>query len=386
MKTIYLDYNATTPLDQRVLEKMIPYFTEKYGNTDSYNHFFGWESKEALESSRELIANFINANPNEIIFTSGATESINLGIKGFCQNNSTNKNHIISQVTEHKAVLNTLEQVKNFGWEITLLPVNEYGMIDYDELINAITPKTSLVVLMHANNEIGTIHDIKKIGQICKDNNLFFFTDVAQTYGKIDLDVNSMNIDLLSASAHKIYGPKGVGFLYARKKNKEINLFPLISGGGQEFGIRSGTTPVPLIVGLAEASKISFNQLLKEQKKIKSLRDNFLNQIIQHLPDTKINGSIEQRLNNNINLSFPKIDAESLLSKLNTIACSTGSACSSNLLESSYVLKSIGLDEELALSSIRVSFGRNNNNNNIIFAANEIIKAVKKIRNNYLII
>lgn len=386
MKTIYLDYNATTPLDQRVLEKMIPYFTEKYGNTDSYNHFFGWESKEALESSRELIANFINANPNEIIFTSGATESINLGIKGFCQNNSTNKNHIISQVTEHKAVLNTLEQVKNFGWEITLLPVNEYGMIDYDELINAITPKTSLVVLMHANNEIGTIHDIKKIGQICKDNNLFFFTDVAQTYGKIDLDVNSMNIDLLSASAHKIYGPKGVGFLYARKKNKEINLFPLISGGGQEFGIRSGTTPVPLIVGLAEASKISFNQLLKEQKKIKSLRDNFLNQIIQHLPDTKINGSIEQRLNNNINLSFPKIDAESLLSKLNTIACSTGSACSSNLLESSYVLKSIGLDEELALSSIRVSFGRNNNNDNIIFAANEIIKAVKKIRNNYLII
>ncbi len=386
MKTIYLDYNATTPLDQRVLEKMIPYFTEKYGNTDSYNHFFGWESKEALESSRELIANFINANPNEIIFTSGATESINLGIKGFCQNNSSNKNHIISQVTEHKAVLNTLEQVKNFGWEITLLPVNEYGMIDYDELINAITPKTSLVVLMHANNEIGTIHDIKKIGQICKDNNLFFFTDVAQTYGKIDLDVNSMNIDLLSASAHKIYGPKGVGFLYARKKNKEINLFPLISGGGQEFGMRSGTTPVPLIVGLAEASKISFNQLLKEQKKIKSLRDNFLNQIIQHLPDTKINGSIEQRLNNNINLSFPKIDAESLLSKLNTIACSTGSACSSNLLESSYVLKSIGLDEELALSSIRVSFGRNNNNDNIIFAANEIIKAVKKIRNNYSII
>ena len=386
MKTIYLDYNATTPLDQRVLEKMIPYFTEKYGNTDSYNHFFGWESKEALESSRELIANFINANPNEIIFTSGATESINLGIKGFCQNNSSNKNHIISQVTEHKAVLNTLEQVKNFGWEITLLPVNEYGMIDYDELINAITPKTSLVVLMHANNEIGTIHDIKKIGQICKDNNLFFFTDVAQTYGKIDLDVNSMNIDLLSASAHKIYGPKGVGFLYVRKKNKEINLFPLISGGGQEFGIRSGTTPVPLIVGLAEASKISFNQLLKEQKKIKSLRDNFLNQIIQHLPDTKINGSVEQRLNNNINLSFPKIDAESLLSKLNTIACSTGSACSSNLLESSYVLKSIGLDEELALSSIRVSFGRNNNNDNIIFAANEIIKAVKKIRNNYSII
>lgn len=386
MKTIYLDYNATTPLDQRVLEKMIPYFTEKYGNTDSYNHFFGWESKEALESSRELIANFINANPNEIIFTSGATESINLGIKGFCQNNSSNKNHIISQVTEHKAVLNTLEQVKNFGWEITLLPVNEYGMIDYDELINAITPKTSLVVLMHANNEIGTIHDIKKIGQICKDNNLFFFTDVAQTYGKIDLDVNSMNIDLLSASAHKIYGPKGVGFLYARKKNKEINLFPLISGGGQEFGMRSGTTPVPLIVGLAEASKISFNQLLKEQKKIRSLRDNFLNQIIQHLPDTKINGSIEQRLNNNINLSFPKIDAESLLSKLNTIACSTGSACSSNLLESSYVLKSIGLDEELALSSIRVSFGRNNNNDNIIFAANEIIKAVKKIRNNYSII
>ena len=386
MKTIYLDYNATTPLDQRVLEKMIPYFTEKYGNTDSYNHFFGWESKEALESSRELIANFINANPNEIIFTSGATESINLAIKGFCQNNSSDKNHIISQVTEHKAVLNTLEQVKNFGWEITLLPVNEYGMIDYDELINAITPKTSLVVLMHANNEIGTIHDIKKIGQICKDNNLFFFTDVAQTYGKIDLDVNSMNIDLLSASAHKIYGPKGVGFLYARKKNKEINLFPLISGGGQEFGMRSGTTPVPLIVGLAEASKISFNQLLKEQKKIKSLRDNFLNQIIQHLPDTKINGSIEQRLNNNINLSFPKIDAESLLSKLNTIACSTGSACSSNLLESSYVLKSIGLDEELALSSIRVSFGRNNNNDNIIFAANEIIKAVKKIRNNYLII
>ena len=386
MKTIYLDYNATTPLDQRVLEKMIPYFTEKYGNTDSYNHFFGWESKEALESSRELIANFINANPNEIIFTSGATESINLGIKGFCQNNSSDKNHIISQVTEHKAVLNTLEQVKNFGWEITLLPVNEYGMIDYDELINAITPKTSLVVLMHANNEIGTIHDIKKIGQICKDNNLFFFTDVAQTYGKIDLDVNSMNIDLLSASAHKIYGPKGVGFLYARKKNKEINLFPLISGGGQEFGMRSGTTPVPLIVGLAEASKISFNQLLKEQKKIKSLRDNFLNQIIQHLPDTKINGSIEQRLNNNINLSFPKIDAESLLSKLNTIACSTGSACSSNLLESSYVLKSIGLDEELALSSIRVSFGRNNNNDNIIFAANEIIKAVKKIRNNYSII
>ena len=386
MKTIYLDYNATTPLDQRVLEKMIPYFIEKYGNTDSYNHFFGWESKEALESSRELIANFINANPNEIIFTSGATESINLGIKGFCQNNSSNKNHIISQVTEHKAVLNTLEQVKNFGWEITLLPVNEYGMIDYDELINAITPKTSLVVLMHANNEIGTIHDIKKIGQICKDNNLFFFTDVAQTYGKIDLDVNSMNIDLLSASAHKIYGPKGVGFLYARKKNKEINLFPLISGGGQEFGMRSGTTPVPLIVGLAEASKISFNQLLKEQKKIKSLRDNFLNQIIQHLPDTKINGSIEQRLNNNINLSFPKIDAESLLSKLNTIACSTGSACSSNLLESSYVLKSIGLDEELALSSIRVSFGRNNNNDNIIFAANEIIKAVKKIRNNYSII
>ena len=195
-----------------------------------------------------------------------------------------------------------------------------------------------------------------------------------------------MNIDLLSASAHKIYGPKGVGFLYARKKNKEINLFPLISGGGQEFGMRSGTTPVPLIVGLAEASKISLNQLLKEQKKIKSLRDNFLNQIIQHLPDTKINGSIEQRLNNNINLSFPKIDAEALLSKLNTIACSTGSACSSNLLESSYVLKSIGLDEELALSSIRVSFGRNNNNDNIIFAANEIIKAVKKIRNNYSII
>lgn len=383
MKTIYLDSNATTPLDTRVLEKMIPYFTEKYGNTESHNHFFGWESKEALENSRELIANYINADPNEIIFTSGATESINLGIKGFCQNNFSKKNHIISQVTEHKAVLNTLDQVKNNGWDVTLLPVDEYGFINNNELINAITSKTSLVVLMHANNEIGTMHDIKTIGEICKENDLFFFTDVAQTYGKTKLDVNSMNIDLLSASAHKIYGPKGIGFLYVRKKNKTIDLLPLISGGGQEFGIRSGTTPVPLIVGLLEASKISFENLYEEQKKTKLLRDNFLNEIIHYLPETKINGSMENRLNNNINLSFPNIDAESLLSKLNNIACSTGSACSSNALKSSYVLKAIGLDEELALSSIRVSFGRNNSNKESIFAANEIIKAVKTIRKNH---
>ena len=383
MKTIYLDYNATTPIDKRVLEKMIPYFTEKYGNTESYNHLYGWESKEALENSRELIANHINAENHEIIFTSGATESINLAIKGFCSKNSNQKNHIISQVTEHKAVLNTLNHVKNHGWEVTQLPVDKNGLIDSNKLISAITPNTSLVVLMHANNEIGTIHDIKKIGEICKMHNLVFFTDVAQTFGKTKLDVNSMNIDLLSASAHKIYGPKGIGFLYIRKKNKTIDLIPLMSGGGQEFGMRSGTIPVPLIVGFAEASKICFENLFEEQNKIRLLRDNFLNEIIKNLPETKVNGSMNSRLNNNINLSFPNVDAESLLSKLNNIACSTGSACSSNTLQSSYVLKAIGLDEELALSSIRVSFGRNNNENDSLIAAKEIIRTVKEIRRNH---
>ena len=378
-KPIYLDNQATTPIDPEVLKAMLPFFKEKFGNASSIHHTYGLESKKAVEKSRKILAESINAKEREIIFTSGATEAINLAIKGTVGNYKS-KHHIITQATEHSAVLDTYRTIERKGWDITILPVNSSGIVDPQSIADAINANTILVSVMHANNEIGTIQPIKKIGDICKKNNTLFFVDACQSFGKLEIDVHSMNIDLLAATAHKIYGPKGIGLLYAHQKNPKVNLEMQIDGGGHERGLRSGTLPVPLIIGFGKAIEISLQNRQSEYSFLGKLRDNLFKGIKNRHSDVILNGSVENGLSHNLNLCFPGLDAETMIMRMKRIACSTGSACSSANLEPSHVLKAIGRDNELAHSALRFSIGRFNTIEEIDSAIIEINSVVNRIK------
>ena len=377
---IYLDNQATTPIDPVVLSAMLPYFREKFGNAGSVHHAYGRESKEAVERSRRFLAESIRCRPIDIIFTSGATESINLAIKGVCKKYNSNGRHIITQQTEHKAVLDTCASIEKAGWSVTYLPVDSDGLVSPDSVLNAIEKDTVMVSIMHANNEIGTIQPVSDIGTICRKEKIFFMVDACQSFGKLDINVDRMNIDLLAATAHKIYGPKGIGFLYARQKDPKVRLEMQMDGGGHERGFRSGTLPVPQIVGLGKAIELCLKTKDEESQRLKILRDLMLRSIQEVHPDVILNGSLEQRLVHNLNLCFPGLEAESIIMKMKTLACSTGSACSSANLEPSHVIKAIGRDSEIAHSAIRFSLGRFTTKDEIHFAIQEINRTVSELK------
>ncbi|HKU28274.1 MAG TPA: IscS subfamily cysteine desulfurase [Candidatus Sulfotelmatobacter sp.] len=377
---IYMDNHATTPLDPRVLEEMLPYFMEKYGNAASRNHSFGWAAEEGVETARERIAKLIGATPKEIIFTSGATESDNLAIKGIAEMYREKGNHIITAVTEHKAVLDTCKRLEKYGYRVTYLPVQKDGLIDLDELKRAINEKTILVTIMAANNEIGVLQPVAEIGKLCHEKGIIFHTDATQAVGKITVDVNKQNIDLASISAHKMYGPKGVGALYVRRKNPRVQVSPIIDGGGHERGMRSGTLNVPGIVGLGKACAIAQEEMLQESCRLAGLRNRLRDRIMGKLDEVYINGSTEHRLPGNVNLSFAYVEGESLLMGINDIAVSSGSACTSATLEPSYVLKALGTGDDLAHSSIRFGVGRFNTEAEVDYVADRVIETVERLR------
>ena len=379
-KPIYLDNQATTPLDPAVLEAMLPYLKNKFGNAASVHHIYGREGKEAVENSRKLLAESINGRPRDIIFTSGATESINLAIKGVCKKYQNKGKHVVTQQTEHKAVLDTCASMEKMGWRVTYLPVNSDGIVNPNSVFDAIEKDTVLVTIMHANNEIGTIQPIAEIGAICRQENTFFMVDACQSFGKLDINVNEMNIDLMAATAHKIYGPKGVGLLYVRQKDPKVKLEMQMDGGGHEGGFRSGTLAVPQIVGFAKAVELFMDCKNEENQRLSNLRDKMLQKIKSSHPDVILNGSIDQRLAHNLNLCFPGLEAESLIMKMKDIACSTGSACSSANLEPSHVIKALGYGNELSHSAIRFSLGRFNTEEEIEIAIEEVISTVSIIK------
>jgi cysteine desulfurase len=377
---VYFDNHATTPVDPRVLEAMLPYFTEKFGNAASRNHEFGWRAEEAVENARAQIARLINAHPKEIVFTSGATESDNLAIKGVAETHRPKGNHIITQVTEHKAVLDSCKRLESSGYEITYLPVDRDGLIDPDDLAKAITPKTILVSIMYANNEIGVIQPIEQIGKIAKKRNVLFHVDAVQAIGKIPVDVQKDAIDLLSISAHKLYGPKGAGALYVRRKNPRVHISPMIDGGGHERGMRSGTLNVPGIVGLGKACELCQKEMTGEAARLGQMRDKLKNALESGLDNTAINGSLTHRLPNNLNISFAHVEGESLLMGINDVAVSSGSACTSAAIEPSYVLRALGVSDDLAHSSIRFGLGRFNTEEEVDYVAARVIETVKRLR------
>jgi cysteine desulfurase len=377
---IYFDNQATTPVDPRVLEAMLPCFTEKFGNAASRNHEFGWRAEEAVENARAQIARLINAHPKEIVFTSGATESDNLAIKGAAEMHRAKGNHIVTQVTEHKAVLDSCKRLEKYGYEITYLPVDRDGLIDLDDLTKAITPKTILISIMYANNEIGVIQPIEQIGKIAKKHNVLFHVDAVQAVGKIPVDVQKEGIDLLSISAHKLYGPKGVGALYVRRKSPRVQIAPMIDGGGHERGMRSGTLNVPGIVGLGKACEICQKEMAAESARLGRLRDKLKDALESGLDNTGINGSLAHRLPNNLNISFANVEGESLLMGINDVAVSSGSACTSAAIEPSYVLRALGVSEDLAHSSIRFGLGRFNTEEEVDYVAGRVIETVKRLR------
>ena len=378
----YLDMQATTPMDPRVLESMMPYFIEKFGNPHSKTHKYGWEAEEAVEIAREQVANLIGAMPKDVIFTSGATESNNIAIKGvayYNNNNNKKKNHIITVQTEHKCVLESCRNLSENGYTITYLPVKSNGLIDLEAFKNSITEETLMVSIMAVNNEIGVIQPLKEIGEICRNKKIYFHTDAAQATGKIPLNVDTMKIDLLSISGHKIYGPKGIGALYVRRKPR-VRLQAIISGGGQERGIRSGTLATPLIVGLGKACEIANNEMEKDRKHISYLKDKFLNGIMCNLSHVIMNGCPEKRYSGNLNLSFSCVEGESLLMASKDLAISSGSACTSSSLEPSYVLRALGVSEELAHTSIRFGIGRFTTEDEINMAIGYIVNNVNRLR------
>jgi cysteine desulfurase len=377
---IYLDNHATTPVDPRVVEAMLPYFTEKFGNAASRNHSFGWTAEEAVENGRAQVARLINATPKEIIFTSGATESNNLAIKGVAEMYREKGNHIITQVTEHKAVLDPCKRLEKYGYEVTYLPVAKDGRIDLDDLRRAITPKTILITIMYANNEIGVIQPIEEIGKIAKEKGVFFHTDAVQAAGKVPVDVQKENIDLLSISAHKIYGPKGIGALYVRRRNPRVQLASIIDGGGHERGMRSGTLNVPGIVGLGKAVELAQNEMPEESKRLRGLRDYLKDGLFAKLDELYINGSMIHRLPHNLNVSFAYVEGESLLMGINDVAVSSGSACTSATLEPSYVLKALGVGEDLAHTSIRFGIGRFNTKEEVDYVIKRVVEVVSRLR------
>jgi cysteine desulfurase len=377
---IYMDNHATTQLDPRVLEAMMPYLTNKFGNAASRNHSFGWEAERAVEAAREQIAQLIGATSKEIIFTSGATESDNLAIKGIAEMCHEHGNHIITQVTEHKAVLDTCKRLEKHGYRVTYLPVKADGLIDLDDLGRAIDDKTILVTIMAANNEIGVLQPIAEIGKLCHERGVLFHTDAVQAVGKVPVDVIADNIDMLSLSGHKIYGPKGVGALYVRRRNPRVQIAAQIDGGGHERGMRSGTLNVPGIVGLGKACEICQQEMATEAVRDAGLRDRLKNKLESSLDYVHVNGSMEHRLPGNLNMSFLYVEGESLLMGINDIAVSSGSACTSATLEPSYVLKALGLGDDVAHSSIRFGLGRFNTQAEVDYVGEKVIDVVKKLR------
>jgi cysteine desulfurase len=381
---LYMDNHATTPLDPRVLDAMMPYFTGKFGNAASRNHAFGWEAEAAVENARGQIAKLIGATAKEIIFTSGATESNNLAIKGIAEMYRERGNHIITQVTEHKAVLDTCKKLEKMGYRVTYLPVQADGLIDLEDLKRAIVTegpeKTILVSIMFANNEIGVVQPIAEIGKICHEKGVLFHSDAVQAVGKIPVDVQAMNIDVMSLSAHKIYGPKGVGALYVRRRNPRVQITEQINGGGHERGMRSGTLNVPGIVGLGKACEIAGEEMAAESKLLRELRDYLRAKLEGALDYVQVNGNMEHHLPGNLNMSFVYVEGESLLMGINDIAVSSGSACTSATLEPSYVLKALGLGDEVAHSSIRFGLGRFNTRAEVDYVADKVIDVVLKLR------
>jgi cysteine desulfurase len=377
---IYLDNHATTRLDPRVFDAMKPYFTEIFGNAASRNHSFGWEAEEAVEQARKQIAALIGATPKEIVFTSGATESNNLALKGVAEMYAERGNHIITQATEHKAVLDTCKRLEKDGIRVTYLPVKTNGLIDLDQLRDSITDKTILISIMYANNEVGVIQPIKEIGKIAKEKGVLLHSDAVQAVGKVPVNVMGDGIDLLSLTGHKLYGPKGVGALYVRRRNPRVQITAQMDGGGHERGMRSGTLNVPGIAGLGAACEIAQREMPEESRRLSFLRDKLKDKLTTELDEVYVNGSMEHRLPHNLNISFAYVEGESLLMGINDIAVSSGSACTSATLEPSYVLKALGAGDDIAHSSIRFGIGRFNTEEEIDYTANKVIDVVRKLR------
>ena len=377
---IYMDYHATTPMDPRVFEAIKPYFMETFGNSASRNHSFGWEAEEAVEKSRKQIADLIGATPKEIVFTSGATESNNLALKGVAEMYAEKGNHIITAATEHKAILDTCKRLEKHGTRVTYLPVQANGLVDLDMLKEAITDKTILVSIMYANNEIGVLQNMAEIGKIAKAKGVLVHSDATQAVGKVPVNVIKDNIDLMSMSGHKIYGPKGVGALYVRRKSPRVQITAQMDGGGHERGMRSGTLNVPGIVGLGEACALCQAEMQEESKRMAYLRDKLRSKLESQLDEVYVNGTMEHRVPNNLNISFAYVEGESLLMGINDIAVSSGSACTSATLEPSYVMKALGAGDDLAHSSIRFGLGRFNTEEEVDYVADKVIDVVKKLR------
>jgi cysteine desulfurase len=378
---VYMDNHATTRLDPRVLEAMLPYFTEKFGNAASRNHSFGWEAEEAVDRSRNQIAALVGAKSKEIIFTSGATESDNLAIKGVVEFYKEKGNHIITCVTEHKAVLDSCRALERAGKAtVTYLPVEKFGMVDPDAVRAAITDKTVLITIMWANNEIGTIHPIAEIGKIAKEKGIIFHCDAVQAIGKVPVDFEKAGVDLGSITAHKIYGPKGIGAIYVRSKGPRVRLSPMVDGGGHERGMRSGTLNVPGIVGLGAACELSGKEMPEESQRLIQLRSQLQAGLFERLDEIYVNGHPTERLPGNLNVSFAYVEGESLLMGINDIAVSSGSACTSATLEPSYVIRALGIDDELAHSSIRFGLGRFNTEEEVDYVTDRVSKEVKRLR------
>lgn len=380
MKKIYLDNNSTTQIDPIVLENMLPFFNIKYGNSSSQSHAFGWEAKAAIDIAREQIANLINAENDEIIFTSGATESNNLAINGLIsyKHRESKKSNIITSTIEHKAVLDVCKKVSINGCKTIYVKPNNEGIINIEKIKNLIHENITLISIMHANNEIGTIQPIKEIGKLCEDNNIILHVDAAQSLGKIKIDVKNMKIDMLSISSHKIYGPKGVGALYIKNKKRKTKLEPIIVGGGQENNLRSGTLPTPLIVGFGKACELAFNKIQSDNQRIQKLSNKLINNILDVYPNIKLNGSREHRIPGNINLSFPFLKGLSIINSMPEIAISSGSACTSSSPAPSHVLNEIGISKIDSNTSIRIGIGRFNTDKDIEIASNSIINAIRK--------
>ena len=377
---IYFDNNATTRTDPRVVEAMLPFFTEHYGNAASRNHQYGWEAETAVDAAREQIGKLIGATGKEIIFTSGATESTNLALKGVAAMYRKKGNHVITQVTEHKATLDTCKRLERDGCSVTYLPVDADGRVTAQQVADAITDKTILVTIMFANNEIGTVMPIAEIGKVCKARGVLFHTDAVQAVGKVPVDVQAMGIDLMSLTGHKMYGPKGVGALYVRKKDPRVRLEPMIDGGGHERGMRSGTLPVPLIVGMGKAAEIARLEMAEEVKRTFTLREKLRKTIMDGLPESYLNGHPTERLPGNANISFAYVEGEGLMMGIKDVAVSSGSACTSASLEPSYVLRALGVGDELAHSSIRFGLGRFSTEEEVDYVAKRVVKEVKRLR------
>jgi cysteine desulfurase len=377
---IYMDYHATTPVDPRVLEAMLPFFSGRFGNPASRNHAFGWEAEEAVEAARKQVADLIGANSKEIIFTSGATEANNLAIKGVAEMYREKGNHVITCVTEHKAVIDTCKKLEKQGSRVTYLPVQKDGRISLDDLRAAITDKTILITIMTANNEIGVLQPVEEIGAIAKEKGILFHTDAVQAAGKVPFDVNRAKADLVSMSAHKMYGPKGAGALYVRRRNPRVLLSEQISGGGHERGMRSGTLNVPGIVGLGRAAELCRLEMASDTERLRGLRDRLNTKLHQSLDEIYINGSLEHRLPHNLNISFAYVEGESLLMGINDVAVSSGSACTSASLEPSYVLKALGAGDDLAHSSIRFGLGRWTTEEEVDYVVEKLTSVVRRLR------